>query len=108
MISAFSVPLHSVLFKNRNILFKLRLYYIEMYYIHEPFIMHADQRADSCQPRQVDVIFHDHHISDFVLWVEATTGVSHYEGLDAQFVHYTDRERDLFVDKKKITHSALN
>ena len=61
--------------------------------------MHADQRADTCQPRQVDVIFHDHHISDFVLWVEATTGVSHYEGLDAQFVHYTDRERDLWEDR---------
>ena len=44
---------------------------------------------------EVDVVCDYHEVSDLEFRVHASRGVRHEEGLDAQFIHHSDRECNL-------------
>ena len=44
---------------------------------------------------EVNVVGDDHQVANLKFWIHTTGSVGYEEGLDAQFVHHSDREGDL-------------
>ena len=70
-----------------------------------PFVVVSDERIAATQTRQVDVVFHQHDVTNSVVWIQATSSVCDDHGFDAHQFHHTNGERDL--KKSKTSSSAL-
>ena len=70
-----------------------------------PFVVVSDERIAATQTRQVDVVFHQHDVTNSVVWIQATSSVCDDHGFDAHQFHHTNVERDL--KKSKTSSSAL-
>ena len=60
-----------------------------------PFVVVSDERIAATQTRQVDVVFHQHDVTNSVVWIQATSSVCDDHGFDAHQLHHTNGERDL-------------
>lgn len=60
-----------------------------------PLIVGSTQRVDSSKARQVDVVLDDHHVSHFVVLVEAPGCVRHDHRLHAHQLEDAHGQRDL-------------
>lgn len=60
-----------------------------------PVIVRSSQRVDSSEARHVDVVLDDHHVSHFVVLVEASSCVGQDHRLHAHQLEDTHGQRDL-------------
>ena len=57
---------------------------ISMISWYVPFIVRPAERVLSSKARQVNVVFDDHDVSNFIVLTDASRGVGHHQGLHTQ------------------------